>query len=512
MHLPKICVARICATAIALLLAAGCGPTGKPSAPAASDEPRSAERLAAPKSGGEHERAKQPLPPAEPVAKSTGRAKPQPQRDDAAPRPPGKRTREPSATASPPDLPPVDEQRVAAQGIRKLSGKRLTLYTDLPPDEDIAALPDLFEQAFPQWCRYFEKDEWLDRPWSVRGALMNDKTKFIAAGLLPANLPPFAHGFSRSHEIWLYEQDTAYYRRSLLLHEATHAFMFRVFGDCGPPWYMEATAELQAAHAIVDGRLTLGVFPARREDAPGWGRIRLVRDAVAGDRAMSIDEILNYPPDAHLHDEPYAWCWALAALLDGDPRYRERFRELPQSLGIGDFNHVVQARFADDWPELNEQWRVFIDEIDYGYDLRRGAIEFAPGEPLPPDGDTVTISADRGWQSSGIQLAAGTQYRLTAHGRYQVADQPQVCWCEPNGVTIHYYHGRPLGMLLAAIRPDEVETNRANGPGDFLDPYAVGLETGITPQISGTLYLRVNESPAALADNAGDLEVTVEVP
>lgn len=501
MPLPNTCL--ICVSGMVMLvlsLATGCGAADKPSAPTAR------------KTAATKDAADQPLPPAERVTQAPHRVEERPTRAEEAALPPDKLAPEPSPAPPSPDLPPIDEERVAAQGIRKLPGKRLTLYTDLPPSDEIAALSELFDQAFPQWCRYFGQNEWLERSWSVRGSLMNDNAKFVAAGLLPASLPPFAHGFSRPHEIWLYEQDTAYYRRSLLLHEATHAFMFTAFGDCGPPWYMEATAELMAAHALADGRLTLGVFPVRREDAPGWGRIRMVKDAVADGRAMSIDEILNYPVDAHLRNEPYGWCWALAALLDGDPRYQARFRALPQALPTADFNQIVRERFADDWPELNDQWRVFIHEIDYGYDLRRGAINVAPGEALPADGETATVSADRGWQSSGIRLEAGLRYRLTARGRYQVADQPKVCWCEPNGVTIRYDHGRPLGILLAAIRPEDAEPNHAHGPGDFLQPYAIGLETELTPHISGTLYLRINESPAALADNEGSLEISVKVP
>ena len=67
---------------------------------------------------------------------------------------------------------------------------------------------------------------------------------------------------------------------------------------------------------------------------------------------------------------------------------------------------------------------------------------------------SVTVAADRGWQNSGLRLEAGVSYRLTAAGRYQVAKTTKVWWCEPGGVSIRYYRGRPLGILLAAVRPD----------------------------------------------------------
>lgn len=403
-------------------------------------------------------------------------------------------------------LPAVDEDRIAAQGIRKLSAGHLTLYTDLPADDEIDRLPEWFDQAYPQWCEYFDRPDLSDQSWRVRGCLMNDAAKFKAAGLLPDDLPPIKYGYARGAELWLHEQPTAYYRRHLLLHEATHAFMHLAFGTCGPPWYMEGIAELLGTHSLIDGRLTLGVFPARADDVPEWGRIRIVREAVAEGRALGVDEILAYPDDAHLHNEPYGWCWALAAFLDGHPRYRARFRQLPGELSADDFNARVRAIFADDWRELNEEWQVFVHDLNFGYDLARAAIEFKTGEPLNGR-ETVTLRADRGWQSSGVRLEAGKTYRLTASGRYQVADQPRRWWCEPGGVTIRYVHGRPLGMLLAGVLPDAPASEAAAG---LRSPVAVGLQATVMPHSPGTLYLRINDSAAELSDNSGALQVVVE--
>lgn len=408
----------------------------------------------------------------------------------------------PALVASPP---PGDDDRIAAHGIRKLAGTHLTLYTDLPLDAEIDRLPELFDQAYPQWCGYFGRDDLADAAWQVRGCLMSDAAKFAQAGLLPDDLPPFKNGYARGNEIWFHEQPSAYYRRHLLLHEATHAFMFAAFGTCGPPWYMEGTAELLGTHSLVAGRLTLGVFPASPDDVPEWGRIRMVREAVAEGRLLTVDKILAFRDDAHLQNEPYGWCWALAAFLDGHPRYRGRFRRLPGELRSADFNARVREKFQDDWPELNEEWRVFAHDLDFGYELVRAATEFAAGEPLTGD-KTIVVRVDRGWQSSGLRVEAGKSYRLNASGRYQVADQPRTWWCEPGGVTIRYVDGHPLGMLLAAVLPDSPSTNASSG---LLSPVPVGLETTFMSESDGTLYFRINESAAALSDNAGALEVRI---
>jgi hypothetical protein len=400
----------------------------------------------------------------------------------------------------------IDEARAKAHGIRKLTGRILTLFTDLPPGPEVDRLPELFDWAVPEWNRYFGVPTEETESWRVTGHLMKDKERFLAAGLLPESLPDFANGYSSANEIWWYDQTSAYYRRHLMLHEGTHAFMFTRFGTCGPPWYMEGMAELLGTHLLAGNELRLGVFPARTDDVRSWGRIGLVRKAVADGRLLPLAEVMAYGPRAHLETEPYGWCWAATAFLDGHPRYRERFRKLPAELGQGDFNRRMRELFADDWRELDEEWQVFAASIEFGYDLERNAIEFAAGEPLARDGRRVAIRADRSWQSSGIRVLAGSTYELAAAGRYQLVAGPPVWWCEPNGVTIRYWHGRPLGQLLAAVRHDDPQTQ-----GGLVQSTVVGLRNEFTPERSGTLYFRINDSPAELADNEGTLNVSLKL-
>ena len=398
----------------------------------------------------------------------------------------------------------IDEDRVKAHGIRTLTSRHLTLFTDFQIDAEIEQLPELFDRAVPQWCGYFGLAEEIADAWRVRGHLMKERERFAAAGLLPDDLPDFVNGYALPNEIWWYDRSSAYYRRHLMLHEGTHAFVFMARGDCGPPWYMEGLAELLGTHSLDDGKLRLGVFPSRPDDMESWDRIHLVRSAVADGRLLPLAEIMAYELGVRSETEPYGWCWAVSAFLDGHPRYRERFRKLPDELPRKEFNRRVLAIFAGDWRDLNDEWEVFAAGIEFGYDLSRNAIEFTPGRPMPASGKELTIRADRGWQPSGVRLEAGAKYKIAATGRYQLAAGPPVWWCEPNGVTIRYRHGLPLGQLLAAVRYDDPEAG--NG---FLQPTAVGLETELSPEKSGTLYLRINDSPAELADNAGMLDVKV---
>jgi hypothetical protein len=416
----------------------------------------------------------------------------------------------------------VDDARAAAAGIRKVPGKRLTLYTDLPAGRDIDELPAVFEQALPQWCAYFGVKQSDHPDWHMTGFLMKDKARFVQAGLLPGNLPPFLHGYSRGQLLWLYEQPSEYYRRHLLLHEGTHGFMFSILGSAGPPWYMEGLAELMSTHRWRDGRLTLGTMPRDREEVPEWGRIRIIQNAVAERRALRLKTVIEFPPSAHRETEPYAWCWAAATLLDRHPRYQKRFRQLGQYVRDSDFNQRFYKLFESDWQQLCEEWQLMVANMEYGYDVVRSAVDFTPGKPLEKVG-TATIAADRGWQNSGLRLEGGQKYRLTASGRYQVAkssprplagegqgeredETSKIWWCEPGGVTIRYYQGRPLGILLAAVRPDQPA---AGSTSALLKPTVIGLGAALSPSESGTLFLKINDPAGELDDNVGELRVEV---
>jgi hypothetical protein len=401
----------------------------------------------------------------------------------------------------------VDDARAAAAGIHKLSGRHLTLYTDFSGPE-IDQLPALFDQALPQWRLYFKVKEDEHADWRLTGFLMKDKARFVKAGLLPDKLPPFEHGFSWGTVLWVYEQPSDYYRRHLLLHEGTHGFMNSLLGSCGPTWYREGMAEYLATHGWHNGRLTLGQMPQNREEAPLWGRIRVIQDAVAQRRALRLKAVIEIEPTVRQEVDLYAWCWAVVTLLDRHPRYQQRFRQLLQFVREPDFNERFYRLFKTDWQELCEEWQLMVANLEYGYDVARSAVDFAPGKPLPKNEErTVAIAADRGWQNSGLRLDAGASYRIMATGRYQVAKEPKIWWCEPGGVSIRYYRGRPLGVLLAAVRPEQPAPGSTSA---LLRPSVVGLGTTLSPPQTGTLFLKINDSAGELDDNAGELKVTVE--
>ena len=400
-----------------------------------------------------------------------------------------------------------------AQTFRELPGRHLTLITDLAESPEVDALPAVFDQAVPLWCQYFGLEQQALADWRVTGYLMAEGRLFQQAGLVPDDLPPFLNGYARANRLWVFNQPTDYYRRHLLLHEGVHALMLSRWQGYGPPWYAEGMAELLATHQWAEGKLVLPVFPAGRESFSGWGRIKLVHEGLKRPDAPTFETLMGWPTAAFLENEAYGWAWAACAFLDGHPRWREAFRQMKQHVRLRRFNQHLQAAVGAAWPELVDEFSVFAHELEYGHDLEHWAMAFAPGEPLPEGGRTVRVEANRGWQSTAIRLLAGESYRLKATGRYQLASGPPPWLAEANGVSIRYYRRRPLGMLLAAVRRDQ-ESEPAPSARDrhagFLSPLPVGLEARIVPQHGGTLYLKINDSPAELGDNQGFLEVQIE--
>ena len=400
----------------------------------------------------------------------------------------------------------IDDTKAAVAGIRKLAGKHLALYTDALPHPDVDDLTDAFDAAVPLWCQYFEIPVERAADWRLTGFLMQEQNRFLGTGMLPDDLPPFPNGYHRGNYLWMYDQTEAYYRRHLLLHEGTHAFMEHFLGSIGPPWYAEGMAELLGTHRWQDGHLTLAYLPQDRSEAPGWGRVRIIKDEAAAGRGMMPATIMDYGPTAHQRNEPYGWCWGLAMFLDLHPLSQDIFRQLRGIVRRPDLTSWFRQQLQADWPYLNEEWQLFVMNADYGYDVGREVVVRRDAHPLPLEGGTATIAADRGWQSTGFRLEGNAKYRLVASGRYKIGQSSGIWWCEPGGITLHYHQGRPLGLLLGAVRDD---SQPPAGLTPLARPRVVGLETTLTVQTPGTLYLRINESAAGLSDNEGQIEVQI---
>lgn len=414
--------------------------------------------------------------------------------------------------------PKHDDKKLAAVGIRVFESKRLKLYTDIDP-EQAAPLPRLLDAAYDAFVEYFgplppnrERSE-----FQVTGYVMSDKELFREAGLLPADLPGFLNGRHRGAEFWMNQQKHDYYRRHLLIHEATHCYMTILGGPLPPLWYVEGMAELFGTHHLEkDGTVRFRVFPQDELDYPGLGRIAIIRKEMAEGRGLSFDAVERLSGNQFLKNEAYAWSWGLCALLDGHPRWREPFRALGRNFSYREFDRVYRAAFEPDLQMLRTEWSLYADGIQEGYDRERAAVAFVAAKPLADGASAdVEVAAARGWQSTGLTLEAGVDYEVTATGRITLAKEPKPWISEPQGVSIRYFEGRPLGQLLAWIEPHGAPATRAaEEPEDVplrrrLEVIPLGAKRRFRADRSGTLFLRTNDAFAELADNGGNFAVRV---
>ena len=402
-------------------------------------------------------------------------------------------------------------------GFRVLEGNRLVLATDRPAREGdgVAELPAVFDQAFAVWCGHYGIAPESLPAWRARGCLIVDRERFRAAGLLSADVPEFTNGFCLNDRFWLLDQSNPAYRRHLLLHEGVHAFTLTVRSLGTPPWYTEGIAEYLATHRLepaADGppRFVSTPLPDRAADVEQLGRIERLQRLRAAGESPAFETVLAATTAGHGDVSAYAANWAVVAMLARHPRYAASFTKLER--GPLDVAFTERLAELDGWDEARaaRDFDAFTSEVEYGFDFARSAIDWAAGRPLAAT-SRVRVDAARGWQNTGLALAAGHRYSFVAEGRVVLGTVaggevggPTTLESEPRGISLRWYRGRPIGRLLAAQWIDRPQAGRPR-----FEIVADGGEAMFAAAVDGPLYLKINESPGDLGDNRGAFTVTI---
>jgi hypothetical protein len=400
-------------------------------------------------------------------------------------------------------------------GLRVLAGEHLTLVTDRPVREGdgVDELPRGFDAAFAEWCRHFGIDPVAHREWRALACLMVDRERFRAAGLLPTGdaVPDFANGYCLGGRFWMMDQSSPAYRRHLLLHEGVHAFTLTILQSSAPTWYTEGIAEYLATHRLDrdsegSSRFLPTPIPLAADDVEQLGRIEKIRALRVSAASPSLTDVFATPPANHHALDAYAASWAAVALLAGHPAYANVFRACERGSLDGSLTKRLEAAPGWNAARAARDFDAFTDELDYGYDFARSAIDWSAGRPLEGK-QTVHVAADRGWQHSGWRLSAGQRCSLRAAGRVTVGRaSARRLESEPDGISLEWYRGRPVGRLLAA---QWVDKPPGDGRPRFV-PLAEGAAGEFAAAADGPLYLKINESPGRLADNSGTLTVELQ--
>ena len=400
--------------------------------------------------------------------------------------------------------------QVADAGLREVKGKHFRLITDLPLDDELRSLPVVFDQAIPLWKEYFGLPiENLD-DWRAVGSLIQDRERFVKLGLITAEIPDFKDGFQAGSRLFFMEQPSPYYRRHLMLHEGTHWFMYKLFGGGGPTWYMEGMAELLGTHTWDGKVLKLGAMPARSDDVPYWGRVRMIEDQLKSKQAPSLESIMKFEGSARMEVDVYAWSWAASVFFMNHPDTKLAVREVAyDKLDYSSkLNSDLYKRLKPDWQRIRMEWEGFASELGYGYDLER-AMPTLSKQAIPIGLKPIEfrLQAARGWQSTGYSVKAGDRLKVKGVGRFVVAKGAADWISEPQGITLRYANGFPLGMLLACVATAPPQKTLQTNPWRVLP---VGEESILEIAEDGQLMFKLNDKSSMLSDNSGECKVTVE--
>ncbi len=400
----------------------------------------------------------------------------------------------------------LEYAQMSRLGIRLVRGKHIEFYTDLDESKEVDSIPAVLDEAVGQLALFFGLSPDLYKDWHIEAFLISDREPFEIFGAMK-RAPDFAHGYALESRIWIYDQKQAYYNRFLLLHELTHAFMNRTFGDLNPRWYSEGIADYLALHRWDGKKLTLGIYPDNPDEVPGFGRIDRIKKAGRGKNRKTLDDVLDFEADDFLDNDSYAWSWSLVTLLFHSPRYARAAAAIPYLMMRSDANRLFLEMLGDDRVRLNRDWYEWIASIDYAADFTSFARDDLPSRPLSDPIELTLSPKEPGWRSTGIRLEAGKTYILRVEGRFKVYenDFDRSLPCEASGISLRYFAGAPLGQVTAAVPP--------SGPRS-VNPWkgAVPLRNGVvrlTPDVTGPLFFRFNIPSGETKKSSGSLTVTL---
>lgn len=395
-------------------------------------------------------------------------------------------------------------QKLQEQGIVEVASNRLRLFSDLPL-EQIRDLPPLIDDFARFVEEYLGPVEGIGNSSSlpVIGYLMADQMKFEKLGLVPPEVPEHHTGWHLDRTIWMQSQESAYYQRHLLCHEYVHASL-NARGLRGlPAWMEEGLAEMLATHRLQDKSAEWLILPGTTEECEDWGRIGIIQRSMRRGKHPSLEEISDWKGEEFITVEAYAWSWALCYFLSEHPRHRTAFRKQTLELAHEKTSRTQELPWSGWKPQDRAEWELFLEELDYGFDLNRWAINFTPlATTHDKESLKFTLGPTTGWQSTGIDLKAGETFRGEFSGEIAFEPRPTSWTSTPSGISIRYASGQPIGRLIARQFIVDSPTSMRFGP---LIP--LGTLTTWEPEYSGILFVRINDRWGDLADNSGEYQV-----
>jgi hypothetical protein len=407
----------------------------------------------------------------------------------------------------------LNPRRLEAAGIHVLESPRLILLTDRDPDSvrELLHLADLFFHYLQRECGPLRDSE-SGEEFKAIGCLMVDFERFESVGLVPDSVVDMQHGEQFGYRFWLRDQKDDYYRSHLLLHEFAHVYMTcdTGLGNIPDGWFMEGAAEVFATHNRTDELPSFGLLPGQFAGFEGWGRISTIRrnriDRVANELTRQSIPALHKVqfPEGPLAraDDRYAWWWALSWMLANHPDYVGEWQSLCHLRGANNFRQQTEDLFDRLGDRLSVDWLLFAETLSEHFDTERSfPLHREPSSSSPKQ---LTLRADRSWQDTGWMANAGDTVTIECSGACVVAQTTAPWVSQPNGITLEYNQGRPLGEVVAVfVNGDEGRVSRR---------IAIGDARTLTANRPGRLWLQINDDAGMRSDNSGCYSIAIQPP
>jgi hypothetical protein len=131
------------------------------------------------------------------------------------------------------------------------------------------------------------------------------------------------------------------------------------------------------------------------------------------------------------------------------------FQSMSKARTRGDFRDAEKSVPAEVWQKMAVLWPLFLASLTEGFEDRAffSAAQLRCIKTVSIR--KVELQSGKEWQATGIAIKRGTLPKLNCSGRYAVHDKPRPWISEPQGITIDYVYGRPLGEITAMlVAPD----------------------------------------------------------
>ncbi len=265
----------------------------------------------------------------------------------------------------------------------------------------------------------------------------------------------------------------------VIQHECVHGICHLAFGSTGPTWLSEGLAELGNYWKEGDRAIDL--------PAPVVGYLQ---NATPKRKLLEI-AIPGRTESGTWQD--YAWRWALCHLLANNPNYSKRFVPLAIELMEGKQGASFESVYGPVAREVSFEYDQFLNTLGNGY--RSDLTAWPWNAKFQKLGGTsevkVKIKAQAGWQASKVLVEEGTAYDITADGTWKIAAAGKQF--DADGEA----DGR--GRLVGAVFSDFTLSKEI----------PLGKKATLKPPTSGQLFLRCVDMWTELADNDGEVTVTI---